>query len=123
MPLNRILISSDGNGAPPKEEKGEAVPTRANYGHVGSLHMVWRQLIEQDRLKPEEALALVTSNVAKAYHLKRKGRVDVGMDADLLFLDENWNVDTVVARGKVMVEEREIKVRGMFETTILEGLK
>ncbi|WP_434051908.1 MAG: amidohydrolase family protein [Roseibium sp.] len=123
VPLQKILISSDGNGAPPKEEKGEAVPTRANYGHVGSLHMVWRQLIEQDRLKPEEALTLVTSNVATAYHLKNKGRVDVGMDADLVFFDENWNVDTVVARGKVMVEDRNIVVRGMFETTILEGLK
>ncbi len=122
VPMNKILISSDGNGAPPKEEKGEAVPTRANYGHVGSLHMVWCQLIQQGRLKPEEALQLATSNVATAYHLKNKGRVDVGMDADLIIFDEDWNVDTVIARGQVMVDERAIKVRGMFEMTILEGL-
>lgn len=122
VPLNKILISSDGNGAPPKEEKGEAVPTRANYGHVGSLHMVWKQLLQQDRLKPEDALRLVTSNVATAYHLKNKGRVDVGMDADLIIFDEDWNVDTVIARGQIMVEERAIKVRGMFEEIILESL-
>lgn len=122
VPIEQILISSDGNGAPPKEEKGEAVPTRANYGPVGSMHMVWRQLIEQERLSPTAALPLVTSNVARAYHLKGKGRISAGFDADLIFFDEDWQVDTVIARGREMVRNKEILVRGMFEETILAGL-
>ena len=122
IPLDQILISSDGNGAPPKEEKGEAVPRRANYGHVGSLHMVWRQLIEQDRLPPEDALRLVTLNVAKACHLPQKGQIAAGMDADLVFFDDDWQVDSVIARGQDMVRNQEVLVRGMFEETVLDGL-
>lgn len=122
VPAEQILISSDGNGAPPKEEKGEAVPTRANYMPASSLHMIWRRLITERRADPETALAMVTRNVAKAYHLKQKGELDEGMDADLVVFDADWQVDTVIARGQVMVEDRSIKVRGMFEETILAGL-
>ena len=122
VPAAQILVSSDGNGAPPKEEKGEATPTRANYMPVSSLHMVWRQLVEQKRVGVEDALAMVTSNVAKAYHLKRKGGVAVGMDADLVVFDPDWQVDTVIARGNLMVEDGAVKVRSMFEETILAGL-
>ncbi len=118
----QILISSDGNGAPPKEEKGEAVPTRANYGKVSSLHMVWKQLIDQDRCSVEQALRFVTSNVAIAYRLPNKGKVQEGMDADLIVFDENWTPVTVIARGKFMVKEDEIIVRSMFEKDVLEGI-
>lgn len=122
VPVDRMLISSDGNGAPPKEEKGEAAPTRANYGPVGSLHMVWRQLIEQQRLDIEQALAMVTRNVARAYHLPRKGAIAEGMDADLVVFDTDWQVDTVIARGSIMVKDREILARGMFEEMLLADL-
>lgn len=37
------------------------------------------------------------------------------MDADLCLLDENLDVDTVIAKGKVMVENKEPVVFGMFE--------
>lgn len=122
VPANQVLISSDGNGAPPKEEKGEAVPSRANYMPVSSLHMIWRRLIVEGRADPETALSMVTRNVAKAYHLHRKGTLETGKDADLVIFDEDWQVQTVIARGQVMVEEKAIKVRGMFEETVLAGL-
>jgi len=37
------------------------------------------------------------------------------MDADLCLLDENLNVDTVIAKGKIMVENKKAVVFGMFE--------
>lgn len=122
VPSERILISSDGNGAPPKEEKGEATPTRANYMPVSSLLMVWQQLIADERVSAEQALAFVTSNVAAAYKLPGKGVVQEGADADLVVFDEKWQVDTVFARGRTMIEDGAVVVRSMFEETIIASL-
>ncbi len=122
VPIEKILISSDGNGAPPKEEKGEATPTRANYMPVSSLLMVWRKLITEDRVRVEDAFAMVTRNVATAYKLPRKGVIQEGADADLIIFGDNWEVDTVIARGRTMIEDRAVLVRSMFEETIIANL-
>jgi beta-aspartyl-dipeptidase (metallo-type) len=122
VPQGQILLSSDGNGAPPKEEKREGQPTRANYMPVGALHAVWRRLIVEEGLAPEDALRIVTSNVAAATGLVRKGRIAAGMDADLTVFDQDWQVRMVLARGRVMVEGGEPLVRGMFDETIRANL-
>jgi beta-aspartyl-dipeptidase (metallo-type) len=45
VPLAHILLSSDGNGAPPKEEQREGQPAVANYMPLSALHATWRRLI------------------------------------------------------------------------------
>jgi beta-aspartyl-dipeptidase (metallo-type) len=122
VPRGLILLSSDGNGAPPKEEKREGQPARANYMPVGALHSVWRKLIVEEGLAPKDALSIVTSNVAKATGLARKGRIAAGMDADLVVLDQDWQVRMVLARGRIMIEEGQPVVRGMFDEIILANL-
>jgi beta-aspartyl-dipeptidase (metallo-type) len=122
VPIGRILLSSDGNGAPPKEEKREGQPARANYMPVGALRAVWRSLIVEEGLAPEQALRIVTSNVADATGLARKGRIAAGADADLLVFDQDWQVRTVLARGRIMVEDGRPVVRGMFDEIILANL-
>ena len=103
VPLAQILLSSDGNGAPPKEEQREGQPAVANYMPVGALHAVWRRLIVEEGVAPTDALRVVTSNVADATGLRRKGRIAPGMDADLVAFDADWQIRTVIARGRVMV--------------------
>ena len=64
----------------------------------------------------EDALVYLTSNVAKGLEVyPRKGCVAEGSDADLLLLDENLDIDTVIANGKVMIENKEILVYGSYE--------
>ena len=64
----------------------------------------------------EEALPLVTTNVAKALRLYPvKGTITPGCDGDLLLLDQDLKVDTVFARGKMMMESSQLLVKGMFE--------
>jgi beta-aspartyl-dipeptidase (metallo-type) len=123
VPLAQILLSSDGNGAPPKEEQREGQPAVANYMPVGALHATWRRLILEEGLAPTDALRVVTSNVAEATGLMRKGRIVAGMDADLLAFDDDWRIHTVIARGRVMVERGEPVVRGMFDQIILDQLR
>ena len=74
VPANQILISSDGNGAPPKEEKGEAVPTRANYMPVSSLHMIWRRLILEGRANVETARINGIAECGKGLSPETEGR-------------------------------------------------
>ena len=122
MPLAQILLSSDGNGAPPKEEQREGQPAVANYMPVGALHSVWRRLIVEEGLPPADALRVVTSNVADATGLAQKGRIAPGLDADLIAFDEDWQIRTVIARGRVMVDQGQPVVRGMFDRIILDQL-
>jgi beta-aspartyl-dipeptidase (metallo-type) len=120
--LDRILLSSDGNGAPPKEEQREGQPAVANYMPVAALHATWRRLIVEEGLPPTEALRVVTANVADATGLHRKGRIAAGLGADLVAFDDDWQIHTVLARGRVMVEAGQPVVRGMFDRTILDQL-
>lgn len=122
VPLAQILLSSDGNGAPPKEERREGQPAVANYMPVGALHATWRRLIVEEGLRPGDALRVVTANVAEATGLRAKGRIAAGMDADLLAFDDDWRTRTVIARGRVMVEDGEPLVRGMFDRILLDQL-
>jgi beta-aspartyl-dipeptidase (metallo-type) len=121
-PLTHILLSSDGNGAPPKEEKREGQPAVANYMPVGALHATWRRLIIEEGVSPTDALCVVTANVADATGLMRKGRIAAGLDADLLAFDGDWRIHTVIAGGRIMVEDGKPVVRGMFDRIILDQL-
>jgi beta-aspartyl-dipeptidase (metallo-type) len=122
VPLARILLSSDGNGAPPKEEQREGQPAVANYMPVGALHAAWRRLIVDEGFTPSDALRVVTANVAEATGLRRKGGIAPGMDADLAAFDDDWRIHTVIARGRVMVDAGQPVVRGMFDRIILDQL-
>jgi beta-aspartyl-dipeptidase (metallo-type) len=120
--LERILLSSDGNGAPPKEEQREGQPAVANYMPVGALPATWRRLIVEEGRSPTEALQVVSSNVAAATGLMRKGRIAPGLDADLIAFDADWQIRTVIARGRVVVEDGRPVARGMFDQILLDQL-
>jgi len=63
-----------------------------------------------------DSLKIVTSNVARVLGIEdRKGSIEVGKDADLIIFDKNYEIDSVLARGRVMVENGKEKVRGYFE--------
>ncbi len=122
VPLAQILMSSDGNGAPPKEEKGENKPRVANYMPVGALHAAWSRIVQEEGAALEDALRIVTSNVARATGLASKGEIAPGKDADLLVLNEDRSIHSVIARGKVMVQDGAPVVRGMFDEILLREL-
>jgi beta-aspartyl-dipeptidase (metallo-type) len=89
---------------------------------VGALHAAWRRLIVEEGMAPTDALRTVTSNVADATGLSRKGRIAPGLDADLIAFDADWQIRTVIARGRVMVEAGRPVARGMFDQILLDQL-
>ena len=43
------------------------------------------------------------------------GSLEVGKDADLVIMDREMNIDSVIAKGQVMVYEKETLTKGTFE--------
>lgn len=54
----------------------------------------------------ESAVATVTSNPAAAYKLTRKGKVSPGYDADIVMIDNEFNIIHVMAQGRFLVQDR-----------------
>lgn len=113
--LNKLTLSSDGNGSLPRfNAKGELM----GLG-VASTRTLFEQVIEtikDEKLTFEEVLQLVTVNTATALNLENKGSIDSGKDADLLLLSKDTlEIRHVFAKGKHMIEEGEIIVKGTFE--------
>ena len=115
VPSENITISSDGYGSWSKyDEAGNLV--KIGVSSVSSLHKEFKYMVNELGFSVEEALIYLTSNVAKGLEVyPRKGCVAEGSDADLLLLDENLDIDTVIANGKVMIEDKEILVYGSYE--------
>ncbi len=81
-----------------------------------SLFDTIRCLVMEKGLELERALCFVTKNVAKALEIyPRKGCLSTSSDADLLILGQDLEIQTVVARGRVLMEGGKILKKGFFE--------
>ena len=115
LPTGRITISSDGHGS------------WSNYAEDGSLleigvsgvDALWRELVSMVKTQEftlEEALTYVTGNVAEALGLAgKKGCIAKGADADLLLMDAEMNLQTVIAGGTVFMNGGTIVRKGTYE--------
>ena len=53
----------------------------------------------------EDAITMASTNPAKSLGLLcKKGSLDIGKDADIVILDNNYNVVKTICRGKVAFE-------------------
>lgn len=115
VPVEQITYTSDGQASLPNFDRdGELIGLQ--IGQVSSLYDEVKDAVLVEKIPLETAIRVITSNPAKILKLKQKGRVEVEKDADLVLLDqESLDVNTVFARGKLMVENREAIVKGTFE--------
>jgi beta-aspartyl-dipeptidase (metallo-type) len=89
---------------------------RLDVGRVTSLLSEVRDAVHHERIPLETALQVVTSNPARILKLRGKGQLAAGADADLALLDpRTLEVRGVIARGRWMMRDGEVVVRGTFE--------
>lgn len=113
LPLNQITISSDGGGCLPiVNESGHVI--KMDVGTSSTLIFTLKKLLESGE-KLEEVLPVFTSNVAKLLKLNQKGFIQCGSDADLILLDDNHNIQNVMALGKWHLKDGRVQISGTFE--------
>lgn len=97
----RITMSSDGQASLPLfDAAGHFL--ELGVAPIGSLHEEVLKAIDLHRVPLVTALATATLNPATIWRLPRKGRIDVGADADLLLLDPaDKAVMLTIAGGRV----------------------
>lgn len=113
--MDNITISSDGYGSWSKyDEHGKLL--KIGVSSVKSLHIELTKIVQEKSFTLSEALPFFTSNTAKALGIfPTKGCIQKNSDADILILNENLEIETVVAMGKMMIENSTILVKGTYE--------
>ncbi len=113
VPWDQLSLSSDAQGsAPVFDPQGEL--THLGVGKADTLWPVIVDLVTRFGLPWEQALRPVTSTPATILKLPAAGRIQVGGPADFLLIGDH-RIDTVVAKGRVMVEKGRPRVWGTFE--------
>lgn len=115
VPIEHITFSSDGQGSLPVfNREGENIDVQV--ARVDTLYQEVRDAVRQENIPLETALRTITSNVADHLRLSHKGRVREGNDADLVLVaPDTLEIQTVIARGQMMLRDGELLVKGSFE--------
>nr|WP_251040696.1 beta-aspartyl-peptidase [Bacillus sp. ISL-45] len=112
--IGQITFTSDGQASLPDfDENGELIGLQ--IGQVSSLYEAVKDAVLSEGIPLEVAIRVITANPAAVLKLSQKGRIEAGREADLVLLDDNLEIDTVIAMGKVMVESGRPVVKGTFE--------
>lgn len=115
IPISSITFSSDGQASLPYfDEMGEFKGLKV--GKTASLFREVRDAVFNEKIPLEQAIQVITSNPAQVLKLSQKGNIQKGKDADLVILDkETLTIQTVIAKGQLMVAQGSPLVKGTFE--------
>jgi beta-aspartyl-dipeptidase (metallo-type) len=113
--ISQITFTSDGQASLPDFNKdGDLIGLK--IGKVSSLYQEVKDAIQQEGIAISTALRVITQNPAAILKLHQKGKVEAGRDADLVLLNKaDLSIQSVIALGKIMVENGSPKVKGTFE--------
>ncbi|MTH52071.1 beta-aspartyl-peptidase [Bacillus mangrovi] len=115
VPEENITFTSDAQASLPDfNDLGEL--TGLKIGDISSLYKEVRDAVLEEGIPLETALKVITSNPANVLKLHQKGRIAEGLDADIVLADAgSLQLTTVIAKGKTMMKNGEMLVKGTFE--------
>ncbi len=111
----QLTLSSDGNASLPIfNEDGELQGLQV--GQVKSLYQSFRDAVLKHKVPLTKALTAVTQAPATILGLSAKGQIRQNADADLLLIRKaDLQLDTVIAKGQIMVQSGQAIRFGTFE--------
>lgn len=98
VPFEKLSMSSDGRGGIRRVDPVTGIETYGTGPVDGNIREL-RNIVRSGAFKLEQALRLVTTNVASEYGFRTKGAIAPGFDADLLFLNDDLSIDRVITKG------------------------
>lgn len=112
---SRITLSSDGQGSwSTYDDAGNLMAIGVSDVSV-LLQNVQAMLRNQDFSVPD-CLSFATTNPARVLGLyPKKGCIRTGSDADLLLLDDAWELQAVIANGAMLMKDQKLLKKGTFE--------
>lgn len=114
VPLKHITMTSDACGSLPDfDENGKLVSLE--MGYPKSVFDEIADTVREEKVDLELALKVATSNIADILWLRNKGRIAVAKDADLVVVDDDFNIVHLVAMGELMVENTKMLRKGSYE--------
>lgn len=112
---DRISFTSDGQGSLPEYDEDNRL-TGLTIGRLSSLYESVRKAVIEEKVALEKALRVITANPAEILKLKNIGFIREGNKADLVLVDsESLEIETVIAKGQIMINHKEVLVKGTFE--------
>lgn len=115
VPQGQVTFSSDGQGSLP-DFAADGTLTGLSVGSVQSLHDVFCDAVFKEGLSLEVALRAITANPARILKLRDRGGLAEGLAGDVVLLDkDSLAVRTVIAGGRLMMEDGIQLVRGNYE--------
>jgi beta-aspartyl-dipeptidase (metallo-type) len=112
-PAGQFTLSSDGGGCLPTfNAQGELV--HMDFASSASLPETVAELRRRGH-ELQDILPCLSSNVASLLRLRSKGRIQPGLDADLVVLSADNTVRDAMALGRWMVREGAVVQFGTFE--------
>ncbi|MSS78042.1 beta-aspartyl-peptidase [Anaerococcus sp. AGMB00486] len=112
--LEKITYSSDGYGSwSTYDDDGNLLDI--GYTPVNTGIIAIKEIVKSGE-KLKEAIKPFTINVAKALKLDREvGKIKKDYKANLLLLDENLDINTVISNGLFMMKDKKIVRKGTYE--------
>jgi beta-aspartyl-dipeptidase (metallo-type) len=113
--ISRMTFTSDGQASLPDFDSTGRL-AGLSIGKCMSLYEAVKDAILIDGVSAENSFRAVTENPANILKLSQKGRIEAGKDADILLMHkETYQIETVFAKGRMMVENGQALIRGTFE--------
>ena len=101
VPIDHITFTSDGCGSLPLfDAEGKLV--KIDMGLPDSIIREIKESVRDEQIPLETAIRVATSNPAKILKLAGKGFIQEGYDADVLVLDQDFNIVYLMAMGKIV---------------------
>lgn len=115
VPAENITFTSDACGSLPGFDPVTGELIKLETGQPVSNLRELRDAVIEENIPLETALKVLTSNPARILKLKQKGNIAVGLDADVLLLDEDLKINSVFALGIQVVENGVLLKKGAYE--------
>ncbi|HHU62977.1 MAG TPA: beta-aspartyl-peptidase [Clostridiales bacterium] len=107
--LGSVSVSSDANGSMPVfDSRGQVLGT--GVSRISALIDEIKNINDQNIIGFEQCIGLITQNPAKALGLSNiKGRIKEGYQGDIVIMDHELHIHTVIAKGQVIFENGKLK--------------
>lgn len=115
VPLENITVSSDGYGSWSNyDEAGNML--EIGVSSVSSLYNEFKNMVNNLNFSIEDALHFFTVNVSKALEIyPKKGVVQENSDADVLIINEEMDIVSVITNGRLMLDNGKLMIKGTYE--------